>query len=58
MLFLIAASVGDEKKKIHIFWNPVLEAGGLSATSPGHFTAQEREPVPTVQDAEWASGPV
>jgi hypothetical protein len=31
--------------------------GGLSASSPGRFTPR-KDPVPIVQEAGWASGPV
>jgi hypothetical protein len=31
--------------------------GGWSAPRPGHFTA-EKDPVPSVQEAGWAPGPV
>jgi hypothetical protein len=35
----------------------VLEGSGLSAPCPGRFTPG-KHPVPIVQEAEWALGPV
>ena len=34
-----------------------LDGGGWSTPRPGRFTP-EKEPVPVVQDAGWAPGPV
>ena len=35
-----------------------LEGGEGSASRPGHFLPPRKEPVPIVQDAGWAPGPV
>jgi hypothetical protein len=35
----------------------VLEGGGWSAPCPGRFIP-EKDLIPTVQEAEWAPGPV
>jgi len=35
-----------------------LDGGGCSTPSPGYFTPRERDPVPLVQEAGWAPGPV
>ena len=35
-----------------------LDGDGWSTPRPGRFTPREREPVPIVQEAWWAPGPV
>ena len=35
-----------------------LDEGGWSTPRPGRFTPRERDPVPIVQEAGWAPGPV
>ena len=35
-----------------------IDGGGWSTPRPGRFTPRERDPVPTVQKAGWAPGPI
>jgi hypothetical protein len=46
-----------EEVYLHSFLTAGLEGGGWSAPHPGRFTPL-KEPVPTVQEAGWAAGPV
>jgi hypothetical protein len=43
--------------QLYSFLTSALERGGWSAQRPGRFTPG-KDPVPIVQDAGWASGPV
>jgi hypothetical protein len=47
---------GVEVKR-YSFSTSALEGGGWSAPCPGRFTPG-KDPVPIVQEAGWASGPV
>ena len=38
--------------------NAALEGGELSAARPGHTLLPRKDPVPIVQEAGWAPGPV
>jgi hypothetical protein len=40
--------------QIHVFFTSELAGGEWSASRPGHFTPEERPPVPITQEAEWA----
>jgi hypothetical protein len=35
-----------------------LDGSGWLTPRPGRFTPKERDPVPFVQEAEWAKGPI
>ena len=51
---------GPEGKQMYSYTLPstsALDAGGWSAPRPGHFTPG-KDPVPIVQEAGWAPGPV
>ena len=51
---------GPERKQMYSSTLPstlALEGGGWSMPSPGHFTLG-KDPVPIVQEAGWAPGPV
>jgi hypothetical protein len=42
---------------LYSFLTSALEGSGLSESRPGHFTPR-KDPVPIVQEAGWAPGPV
>jgi hypothetical protein len=42
---------------LYLFLSSALEGGGCSAPRPGRFTPG-KDPVPIVQEAGWAPGPV
>jgi hypothetical protein len=48
---------GGVEVELYSFFTLALGGGGWSAPCPGHFTPR-KDPVPSVQEAGWASGPV
>jgi hypothetical protein len=48
---------GGVEVQLYSFLTSALGRGGWSAPRPGHFTPG-KEPVPFVQEAGWAPGPV
>jgi hypothetical protein len=48
---------GGVEVKLFSFSTSALEEGGWSEPCPGHFNPG-KDPVPIVQDAGWAPGPV
>jgi hypothetical protein len=48
---------GGVAVELYSFSTSALEGGGWSAPSPGRFTPR-KDPVPIVQKAGWAPGPV
>jgi hypothetical protein len=48
----------EEAMKPHSFFNLDARWGGWPTSRPGRFTPQERDPVPIVQEADWAPGSV
>jgi hypothetical protein len=48
---------GGVELQLYSFLTSALGGGGWPAPRPGRFAAG-KDPVPTVQEAEWAPGPV
>ena len=49
--------IGGVEVQLYPFMTTALEGGEGSVSRPGHFTPG-KDPVPTVQEAGWAPGPV
>jgi hypothetical protein len=55
----IEAHLADRRYSSYSFLTPALEGGEWSASRPGRaLPAGKEPPVPTVQEAGWAPGPV
>jgi len=48
----------DGSEGEYLFLAMVLDMGGWSGARPDRFTPRERDPVPILQEAGWASGPM
>ena len=49
---------GSRAIALNFLMTTALEEGEGSASRPGHFFTPVKEPVPIVQEAGWAPGPV
>jgi len=47
-----------DKVYLHAFLNSERDGGEWSASHSVRFTLKERAPLPILQEAEWASGPI